>query len=341
MTVPSLAAAAVSLAVLASAPGAALAHCDTVDGPVAQASRRALETRNADHALVWVEEAREGEVRDALRRALAVRGLSDDAKQLADHWFLETVVRLHRAGEGKPYVGLKPAGSPVEPVLLAADQAVATGSLAPLARFLPREGAAEAQAALDRVLALQARRADDVRAGRAFVRAYVDFLHRFEHGESTPAAGAAGGTLAPPPALSAEHVELHERLAEAIASGGATADAARALAKVLHPHFVREEEIATPPLSLLPAIVRGGVTPDMRPALEKTRALRAEMPRMLQEHVAIKAAMRALGDAADREGKAKIANAARRLVRHAETEEQVVYPAALLVGVVLEAAFAK
>ena len=106
---------------------------------------------------------------------------------------------------------------------------------------------------------------------------------------------------------------------------------------MLHAHFVREEQIATPPLSLLPAILEGGVTPSMRPALELTRALKAEMPRMLEEHVAIKAAMRALGEAAEREGNVKIARVAKRLVLHAETEEQVTYPAALLVGQLLEA----
>ena len=91
-----------------------------------------------------------------------------------------------------------------------------------------------------------------------------------------------------------------------------------------------------PPLSLLPALARGEATPDMAPALEMTRKLEAELPRMLEEHVAIKAGFRALRDAARRDGNEKVARFAERLVLHAETEEEVLYPASILVGRVLE-----
>jgi hypothetical protein len=156
-----------------------------------------------------------------------------------------------------------------------------------------------------------------------------------------PPAGPAPAPLVGPKPLADEHAELHARLAEAFAAGGQTAAAARDLAKVLHPHFVREEQIATPPLSLLPRLARGEVSEDMRPALEMTRALRNEMPRMLEEHAAIKAGFRRLGEVAAREGHAEIAAFSRRLVTHAETEEAVLYPAALLVGRVLEERLAK
>jgi hypothetical protein len=139
-----------------------------------------------------------------------------------------------------------------------------------------------------------------------------------------------------PESVRGEHEAIHAALVEATQAPGSVGEAARALAAILHPHFVREEQIAMPPLSLLPRLSRGEVTEDMRPALEMTRALRAELPRMLEEHVAIKAAFRALGAAAQREGHVKVANFSVRLVRHAETEEQVLYPAALLVGAVLE-----
>src|SRR5262245_32537500 len=156
-----------------------------------------------------------------------------------------------------------------------------------------------------------------------------------------PPAPAAPAPLSSPKPLTDEHAELHERLAEAIAAGGETARAAQELVKVLHPHFVREEQIAMPPLSLLPRLARGEAGEDMRPALEMTRALERELPRMLEEHAAIKAGFRRLGEIAEKEGHVRVARAARRLVTHAETEEAVLYPAALLVGRVLEQRLAK
>jgi hypothetical protein len=147
---------------------------------------------------------------------------------------------------------------------------------------------------------------------------------------------AAPSPLASPKPLADEHAELHERLAEAVAAGGETAKAAKELVKVLHPHFVREEQIAMPPLSLLPRLARGEVSEDMRPALEMARALERELPRMLEEHEAIKAGFRRLGEAAEREGQVRVARFSRRLITHAEMEEAVLYPATLLIGRVLE-----
>ncbi|MBL9088560.1 MAG: hemerythrin domain-containing protein [Planctomycetia bacterium] len=336
---PSLFAPFVAAFALAAFAGTASAHCDTVEGPVVQAGEEALESGDPTGALVWVQPAADGEVRAAFEKARAVRALSPEAREVADRWFLETLVRVHRAGEGEPFTGLKPAGTPVEPAIAAADEAVRTGTLAPLSPFVPAPQRPAFEAALKDVLAKRSYRRDDIPAGRAYVRAYVEFLHRLEHMEKAPAPTAAGAPveLKSPAALAAEHEELHERLAEAIDAGGQTAEAARALARLLHPHFVREEQIAMPPLALLPALAEGRPIADPKPALEMALALRAEIGRMLEEHVAIKAAMRALGAAAEREGNQKIARFSVRLVRHAETEEQVLYPTSLLVGRILEA----
>jgi hypothetical protein len=156
-----------------------------------------------------------------------------------------------------------------------------------------------------------------------------------------PARAPAPVPLASPKALADEHAELHDRLADALAAGGETARAAKDLVKVLHPHFLREEQIALPPLSLLPRLARGEVSEDMRPAIEMARTLERELPRMLEEHVAIKAGFRRLGDVAEREGHVRVARAARRLVTHAEVEESVLYPAAILVGRTVEARLAR
>jgi hypothetical protein len=96
--------------VILSAPARVLAHCDGLDGPVVKGAQRALDTRNPAFAVIWVQAKDEPEIRTAFERTLAVRALSPQAKELADRFFFETLVRVHRAGEGAPFTGLKPAG---------------------------------------------------------------------------------------------------------------------------------------------------------------------------------------------------------------------------------------
>lgn len=135
-----------------------------------------------------------------------------------------------------------------------------------------------------------------------------------------------------PEAMRAEHAELHAELVEATRATGRIGDAAREVARVLHPHFVREEEIALPPLGLLEELADGRVTPDMAAVLPLTDALRAELPRMLEEHRAIRAALENLATVARAEGKPEYAGLAEKVMLHARTEEQVSYPTAILVG---------
>lgn len=105
-----LMAVAVGVGLFALTPARALAHCDGLDGPVVKAAQRALETRNPALVLIWVQEQDEPEIRKAFEQTLAVRALSSQARELADRFFFETLVRVHRAGEGAPFTGLKPAG---------------------------------------------------------------------------------------------------------------------------------------------------------------------------------------------------------------------------------------
>ncbi len=135
-----------------------------------------------------------------------------------------------------------------------------------------------------------------------------------------------------PGPLKAEHEELHAELVKAVGAGGQTGAAAKRVAEVLHAHFVREEEIAMPPLGLLAHLARGGVTADMAEVLPMTESLKAELGRMLGEHEDIVAALGALTAAARREKKPEYARFAEKLVLHARTEEEVLYPAAILVG---------
>lgn len=138
--------------------------------------------------------------------------------------------------------------------------------------------------------------------------------------------------LKTPQSLKAEHDELHAQLAQARDSGGATGEAAAEVAKVLHPHFLKEEEYALPPLGLLPALAEGGVLPEMEAAVAMCLRLRADLGHMFLEHKEIVAALEALKEAAGSEGKAAAASFAEKLMLHAQTEEEVLYPAAILVG---------
>ena len=135
-----------------------------------------------------------------------------------------------------------------------------------------------------------------------------------------------------PESMRLEHAEIHDELVRATKLPGRIGDAARELATILHPHFVREEEIALPPLGLLAPLARGESTSEMRDVLPMTDALRAELPRMLAEHEAIRAATARLGEVARAEHDESVAELARKLALHARSEEELFYPAALLVG---------
>lgn len=157
-----------------------------------------------------------------------------------------------------------------------------------------------------------------------------------------PARGRASSTAGPPPfaipaSIRAEHAEILSELVRATRLSGRVGAAARALDSVLYPHFVREEQIALPPLGLLAPLSRGEFTASMRSVLLMTDSLRAELPRMMKEHVAIGAATIRLRDAARATGNKPVTDLAAKLALHAESEEEVLYPAAVLVGDVVRA----
>ena len=144
-----------------------------------------------------------------------------------------------------------------------------------------------------------------------------------------------------PGSIRAEHDEIHAALERATQEPGRVGEAARALATVLHPHFVREEQVALPPLGLLAALARGEFTPGMLDVLPMTDSLRAELPGMLKEHVKIRAATIKLGDVARAEGNVSVAKLAENLALHAQSEEEILYPAAVLVGDLVRARAAR
>ena len=167
-------------AVLFAASHAVYAHCDTMDGPVIKAAQAALESGNPDPVLIWVQPKDEAEIRKAFEKTLAVRKQSDEAKELADMYFFETLVRVHRAGEGFPYTGLKPAGQDFGPAVAAADAAVESGKLDGVHTLLTETVHEGIQHRFHKVLETKSYKPDDVTAGREFVEAYVTFLHYVE-----------------------------------------------------------------------------------------------------------------------------------------------------------------
>lgn len=169
------------------AAAAAYPHCDQMDGPVVQAAQAALKTGQVERVLIWVRSSDEPSIKAAFAAAQ-----KDRASEQA---YLETVVRLHRAGENAPYEGIKPAGGDLGPAIPAADSAAASGAPDDVMRVLHQ---AIAHGVSERLNALNAARKydpKDVEAGRRYVRAYVEFLH-YVDGLHKAAGGAASGHAA-------------------------------------------------------------------------------------------------------------------------------------------------
>ncbi len=180
--------AVISAMALWAAP-ALWAHCDTLDGPVVAAARAALDKGYVTPVLKWIQPGQEAEVRAAFERTLVVRAKGPEARELADMYFFETLVRLHRAGEGAPYTGLKPAGTDPGPFVTGADKALESGSVDALVKQLVDKAAAGVRERFAEALERRKHADDSVAAGREYVESYVEFVHFVER---------LGGALAEP-----------------------------------------------------------------------------------------------------------------------------------------------
>jgi hypothetical protein len=196
---------AVAFAALLSFSTPASAHCDGLDGPVVSAARKALDSGDPNPVLIWVQPKDEAEVRHAFAEAVAVRKLSPQAREMADRYFFETLVRVHRAGEGAPYTGLKPAGRDLGPAIPLADKAVATGSEAELASFVSKEAERGVRAKFAALQRKRNFRTDDLAAGREYIASYVTFIHYVEGLHQAVEAGATGHYAEGNPAPAEHH----------------------------------------------------------------------------------------------------------------------------------------
>ncbi|MGZ5435945.1 MAG: DUF6448 family protein [Pyrinomonadaceae bacterium] len=201
--VRSLAVLAVICAGLLLATDKAIAHCDTMDGPVVKAAQRALAKRNVNLVLLWVQKKDEAEIKQRFRQTLAVRGLNRTARELADNYFFETIVRLHRTGEGESYTGLKPSGTDLGPVIPVADKAFQDGSAEALLKLFPVPARRDIEIRFAEAVNKKRFDENNVEAGRQYVNAYITFMHHVEHlyegthkGEET---GTAREELRPKP----------------------------------------------------------------------------------------------------------------------------------------------
>ena len=212
-----LAAAGVLMAL--SPPAPAWAHCDTLEGPVVAAARQALASGDLVPLLRWVPAPAEAEVNAAFARARIVREASPAARELADRWFFETVVRLHRQGEGLPFSGLAPPEAAIDPAIADVDRALADGSVDSLARQLGSDVEQAIRERFANVLLAREHADESVERGRGMVAAYVGLTHFAEQLHRLIADGEAP----------AEHGSAHE------VPGGA------------RPHAAREPSGAAPP----------------------------------------------------------------------------------------------
>jgi hypothetical protein len=158
----------------------ALGHCDGLDGPVVTVARKSLETGNVNLVLPWVRAEDEGVIRKAFDQVTSVRKLGGEARELADTHFFETLVRIHRAGEGAPFEGLKPAGRDLGLAVPAADKALENGSIEQVEKLLIDAIRHGLHTHFDAALGRRNVDPNDVEAGRAYVQAYVRYVHYVE-----------------------------------------------------------------------------------------------------------------------------------------------------------------
>lgn len=158
------------------------AHCDTMDGPAVKDGLKAMDTDNVNYALKWVQPQYEKEVSDAFSLSMKVRNQNADSKELADKYFLDVMIRTRREGEGEPFTGVKPHGVPIDERVKAADKSIAVGNLSPLKGLVEEERMPELQKRFDRVMSLKNFDVNDLKAGREYIEAYVQFF-KFAEGE--------------------------------------------------------------------------------------------------------------------------------------------------------------
>jgi len=197
-------AAAAAVGMLMVSPLTASAHCDTMEGPVVGDAQKALEENNSNYISRWGFAEDEGEVLAIFNQVMEVRDDSPEAQKLADQYLFENLVRIHRAGEGAPYTGVKPEETEIAKEVAGADASIAVGNLDPLKGIVSDEKITELEESFEEVMATKEFDENNVEAGREYVEAYVTFTHLAEeeghaaeeavHGSETEVHDSTEGT---------------------------------------------------------------------------------------------------------------------------------------------------
>jgi len=171
-------------------PLSASAHCDTMEGPTVADGYKAMDNNNVNYVMKWVGPEYEKEITDKFNLSMKVRELGPEAKDLAEQYFFGEVVRVHRAGEGAPFDGLKPEGTPVDEKVQAADESIALGNLSPLEGMMEADKMPELEERFEKVMKAKDFDVNNLEAGREYIETYVSFF-KFAEGEEEEAHGAA------------------------------------------------------------------------------------------------------------------------------------------------------
>ena len=158
------------------------AHCDTMDGPTIIDAQKAMKENNINYALKWVAPKDEKEINQIFNLSMQVKDLSPESKQIAEKYFFGELVRIHREAEGAPYTGVKPAGTTIDKKVLAADKSIEIGNLSPLENLIEKDKKIELKNRFDKVMSLKNYDINDLKAGREYIHAYVNFF-KFAEGE--------------------------------------------------------------------------------------------------------------------------------------------------------------
>lgn len=155
------------------------AHCDTRNGPVVLAAQEALKTNNVNLVLIWVQKNDENIIKEAFQNTIDLRKISPAVRQTVDNYFFETLVRIHRAGEGVAYTGIKDTAA-VEIPIKASEDAIKTNSVSGVLKLLNHMINKGVNEKFKDVISKRNYDVNNVEAGREYVKSYVVFLHYIE-----------------------------------------------------------------------------------------------------------------------------------------------------------------
>ncbi|MEJ2194956.1 MAG: DUF6448 family protein [Ignavibacteriaceae bacterium] len=153
------------------------AHCDGIDGPVVKSAQKSLEDNNVNYVLAWIKPEFEQEVKNVFSDVMSIRNQNEEIRKISDYYFFETVVRLHRLGEGEPYTGLKPVGREISPAIMTADLSIEHSEIKKIESLLIGAVTESIEEKFEVVMNRSKFNPDNIDAAREYVEAYVNYIH--------------------------------------------------------------------------------------------------------------------------------------------------------------------